>query len=123
MSPEWTKQFFREEVFFPGGRTQVAMARGEAAFAARALGLGRIDAAFLRAQGMPKNWSEREDGSFLLEDFELFEGRDPHATNTWTILRGGKKPLRRSFFTRCYDYDRLAAALQRAGLEPVKRWG
>ena len=226
VAADWGKAFFRKDVFFPGDRRHVEMARPEAAFLVKALGLKRgdavldvccgtgrhslelarrgvrvtgvdvtaeylrearrranggnveflrgdmrklpfeglfdaainlwtsfgyflkesddrrtlagiarslkpggrflidiIDADFLRTQGIPKNWSERDDGSFLLEDFQLTEGKDAHATNTWTIVRGARKPLRRSFFTRAYDYDRLAKALRKAGLKPVKRWG
>ncbi|MCP4616798.1 MAG: class I SAM-dependent methyltransferase, partial [Bradyrhizobium sp.] len=66
-----------------------------------------INADFLRRNAQSKRWQETADGAYLLEDLQLFEGRDPGSINTWTLLRPGKRPASAAFFVRLYDIDRL----------------
>ncbi|HCC47497.1 MAG TPA: hypothetical protein DEQ38_05185 [Elusimicrobia bacterium] len=94
--------------------------------AARALkpgGLFLIDivnGAFVRRNFKPRGWGEMED-HFLLESIAL---TPDGAQNTWIRLpKKGGKPLVRFFFNRLYDRARLAAALRKAGLKPLKFWG
>ncbi|MHB2026753.1 MAG: SAM-dependent methyltransferase [Elusimicrobiota bacterium] len=97
--------------------------------AARALkpgGLFLIDVvngAWIARRGLSKNWFHRSDGSVVLEETILRQGRDPAHINEWTVLRPGKKPARASFFVRLYDAARLGALLRRAGMTPLRRWG
>jgi ubiquinone/menaquinone biosynthesis C-methylase UbiE len=67
----------------------------------------------------PKNWTKLEDGSYLLEDARLTKDG---VLNTWTTLGKGKV-REKSFFTRLYSKDRIAAAMRKAGLIPLKFWG
>jgi SAM-dependent methyltransferase len=63
-----------------------------------------------------------QDGSYVLEKSTLIAGRDEKIVNEWTILRQGKPRLKSKFCVRLYDRRRLGAALQTAGLTPVKSW-
>lgn len=82
-----------------------------------------IDADWLMKHGLRRNWSRLPGGGFLLEDVVFRTTRDPANTNTWTVLKPGKKPVSATFFVRNYNFDRLAASLRKAGLRPVRRWG
>ena len=48
---------------------------------------------------------------------------DPAHTNTWTLIRPGKKTQNATFFVRSYNYERMTDSLRRAGLKAVKVWG
>jgi SAM-dependent methyltransferase len=82
-----------------------------------------IDADWLMKHGLRRNWSRLPGGGYLLEDVVFRTTRDPANTNTWTVLKPGKKPASATFFVRNYNYERMAASLRKAGLRPVKRWG
>ena len=81
-----------------------------------------VDHAWVRARTSHRHWNRQSDGSYLLQEAVLVEGRDPRVLNEWTILRRGKKPLRARFTVRGYDEKRLKASLRKAGLVPVKAW-
>lgn len=76
-----------------------------------------------RRHAVPRNWSRRSDGTLVLEETTVREGRDPALLNAWTVIRTGKRPVKASFFVRSYDERRLCALLHRAGLVPKRRWG
>jgi len=82
-----------------------------------------VDADFLLKHGMRRNWSRMPDGGYLLEDVVYRQKTDPAHTNTWTVLKPGKKPASATFFVRSYNYARMSASLKKAGLKPVKVWG
>lgn len=82
-----------------------------------------MNAAWLRRHFQPKKWQRRGDGSYLLEDSRLVEGRDPRVESEWTILRKGRAPARAMLMVRQYDWRRLSTILKQAGLRPVRRWG
>lgn len=79
-----------------------------------------FDAAKKRAR--TKNWVERGDGSYVLEEAFFVGGWDPKVVNEWTVLRPGKKPLRSRFVVRGYDRERMFKTLRKAGLTPMKTW-
>lgn len=81
-----------------------------------------VDYAWIRSRTTHRHWNRQSDGSYLLQDTVLVEGRDPRVINEWTILRRERKPLRRRFVVRGYDKPRLCASLRRAGLKPLKSW-
>lgn len=81
-----------------------------------------VDHGWVRKRTTHRHWNRQSDGSYLLQDAVLVEGRDPHVLNEWTILRRERKPLRTRFFLRGYDKPRLYASLRRAGLQPLKSW-
>ena len=82
-----------------------------------------VNADYLRRHAQPRRWDEIEDGGYRLEDFYMFEGRDPGHINTWTLLRPGKAPASATFFVRSYDASRLSRLLRWSGLIPNGRWG
>lgn len=82
-----------------------------------------LKAARWAADGAAELRFVRGDGSYMLEDAELREGRDPVVVNTWTILRRGRRAASAVNLVRLYDYARLSRLLRRCGLVPVKRWG
>jgi len=81
-----------------------------------------VDFAWVRSRTTHRHWNRQGDGSYLLQDAVLVEGRDPRVINEWTILRRGRKPVRTRFVVRGYDKPRLFAALRRAGLKPLESW-
>lgn len=81
-----------------------------------------VDHGWVRKRTTHRHWNRQGDGSYLLQDAIVVEGRDPHVLNEWTILRREKKPLRTRFFLRGYDKPRLYASLRRAGLMPLGAW-
>jgi len=81
-----------------------------------------VDHAWVRSRTTHRHWNRQSDGSYLLQDAVLLEGRDPRVANEWTILRRERKPLRTRFVLRGYDKPRLFKALRAAGLKPVKSW-
>ena len=70
-----------------------------------------------------RNWGRRPDGSYLLEAATVVTGADPRTINEWTVLAPGKRPKTASFTLRGYDKPRLVAALEKAGLSPLRVWG
>lgn len=82
-----------------------------------------VDYAAIKRRRRTKNWVDRADGSFVLEEAFFTGGRDPKVVNEWIVLRPGKKALRSRFVVRGYDQRRLYAALRKAGLIPLKSWG
>lgn len=75
---------------------------------------------FVRKNFRPRGWSEHGD-HFLLESAEL---DSDGAHNTWIrVPKKGGRPKSRTFFSRLYDRPRLTAALETAGLKPLKFWG
>ena len=82
-----------------------------------------VDYAAIRRRNRTKNWVDREDGSFVLEEAFFTGGRDPKVVNEWIVLRPGKKAVRSRFVVRGYDRRRLYAALRKAGLVPLRAWG
>ena len=78
-----------------------------------------VDHAWIRARTSHRHWNRQGDGSYLLQEAILIDGRDPRVVNEWTILRRGRKPLRARFIVRGYDKARLSASLRKAGLIPV----
>ncbi len=79
-----------------------------------------INGAFVRKTFRPRGWHE-ESGHYLLEEVEL-DGDGAH--NTWLrVPKKGGRPASRTFFSRLYDRPRLTAALETAGLKPLKFWG
>ena len=106
--------------------SQDILALRQAARALKPGGLFLIDVvngAWLKGQGLERNWREEAGGAFVLEETALRGGRDPGSVTAWTVLRPGRKPARALFFVRHYDAARLGAALRRAGLAPLRRWG
>lgn len=81
-----------------------------------------VDHAWIRARTSQRHWTREADGSYLLQEAELIEGKDPRVFNEWTFLRRGQRPRRTSFTLRGYDEKRLSKALRKAGLEPVGVW-
>lgn len=82
-----------------------------------------MNAAWLRRHFLAKQWERRGDGSYLLQEARLIEGKDPATVNRWTILRRGRRRAEATVFVRNYDNKRLSALLKKAGLVPVRRWG
>ena len=82
-----------------------------------------VDADWILKHGLRRNWSRMPDGGYLLEDVVFRSRTDPAHTNTWTVLKPGKKPASATFFVRSYNYKRMTASLKKAGLWPVKHWG
>jgi len=94
--------------------------------AARALkpgGLFLIDIVngdFVRKNFIPRNWWDMGD-HYHLEEREL---NKDGAFNTWTkIMKRTGKTRTKSFFSRLYTRERMSAALEKAGLKPLKFWG
>lgn len=81
-----------------------------------------IDFDEARRRNRTKNWVERADGAFVLEEAFFVGGWDPKVVNEWTVLRPGKKAERARFVVRGYGRERLFKALRRAGLTPLKTW-
>lgn len=88
----------------PGGLFMLDIAHGE----------------FVRKTFRPRNWARMPDGSYQLEEHVL---KKDGFFNIWTVLKAGKKPAARSFFTRLYDKKTISAALKKAGFKPLKFWG
>jgi SAM-dependent methyltransferase len=82
-----------------------------------------VDHAWVRSRPSHRHWDRRADGSFVLQDAHLVEGRDPRVVNEWTILRPGRRALTARFVLRGYDRPRLSALLRRAGLVPARFFG
>lgn len=82
-----------------------------------------IDSDWIVKHGLRRNWSRLAGGGYLLEEVFFRTKSDPAHTNTWTLLRPGKKTQVATFFVRSYNFARLADSLRRAGLTPVKKWG
>ena len=78
---------------------------------------------WLKGHFDPRRWDRRGDGSYLLQEARAVGGRDPATVSRWTVLRRGRREATAELFVRSYDYRRLAAALRRAGLVPIRRWG
>lgn len=76
----------------------------------------------VRRRAMHRHWDRRADGAYVLQDAHVFEGRDPHVVNEWTVIHPGRKPRKVRFVLRGYDKPRLYAALRRSGLTPVRSW-
>jgi len=79
-----------------------------------------IHGAFSKKNLSPRTWTKLPGGAYHLEEAVLKKGG---VFNTWTLLRPGKKPAARSFFTRLYDKKTITPALKKAGLRPLKFWG
>lgn len=75
---------------------------------------------YVKRHFRPRSWERLEDGAHLLTETELCGGRGMN--NSWTLLRKGRAETR-TFFVRGYTRKTLAAALRKAGMEPVKFWG
>ena len=90
----------------PGGRLMIDVVHGD----------------FVRAHFRPRNWEKLPGGGFHLEETSFQKNRKG-VFNTWTILKPGKKPASRSFYTRLYDKKSMSVALKAAGLRPLKFWG
>jgi SAM-dependent methyltransferase len=82
-----------------------------------------VDYAAIRRRHRTKNWVDRADGSFVLEEAFFTGGLDPKVVNEWIVLHPGKRAVRSRFVVRGYDQRRLYAVLRRAGLVPLKSWG
>ncbi|MBI3553462.1 MAG: class I SAM-dependent methyltransferase [Elusimicrobia bacterium] len=82
-----------------------------------------VDADWNRRHAQAKSWFRRSDGTLVLEELKLREGRDPGLSNTWTVLAPDRAPERASFFVRGYDRPRLCSLLRRAGFRVGKVWG
>ena len=79
-----------------------------------------IHGAFIRKNFRPRSWAELEDYYHLEDAAATPDG----IVNTWTRLpKNGGKALKRTFFTRLYDKERIKTALLKAGLKPLKFWG
>lgn len=79
-----------------------------------------INGAFVRRHFTANSWTDMGD-YFHLEQAELTADG---VHNAWTrVPKKGGRIQTRTFFSRMYDKPRLAAALLRAGLRPVKFWG
>lgn len=75
---------------------------------------------FVRANFRRRDWAEFED-CFQLEENSLDADG---VVSAWTrIAKKDGGAMTRTFFTRLYNKTRLAAALRRAGLRPLKFWG
>ncbi|HBE89568.1 MAG TPA: hypothetical protein DDW67_10565 [Elusimicrobia bacterium] len=79
-----------------------------------------VNGAFVRKDFRPRNWLRLKSGGWHLEENALT--RDG-CFNEWTRIKPGGRAVSRRFFNRLYDAARLAAALEKAGLEPVSFWG
>lgn len=79
-----------------------------------------VNGAFVRKNFRPRGWLRLDDGGWRLEDNVLT--RDG-CFSEWTRIKPGGGAVTKSFFTRLYDAARLAAALKRAGFEPLSFWG
>ena len=90
----------------PGGRLMIDVIHGD----------------FVRTHFHPRNWTELPGGGFHLEHASLQKNRQG-VFNTWTVLKPGRKPASRSFYTRLYDKKNMSAALKKAGFKPLKFWG
>lgn len=80
------------------------------------------DITAIRRRLQARTWSRRADGAYVLEDALFVGGWDPKVINEWTVLRPGRPPLKSRFIVRAYDKKRLYAALEKAGLTPVRSW-
>ncbi len=92
------------------------------ALALRPGGLFLIDIVhgeYVRNNFRSKDWAEREGGGYQLEASRLTKDG---TLNSWTLIKNGQVQEKR-FFTRLYSKDRLAAALRKAGLTPLRFWG
>ena len=86
-------------------------------------GLFMLDIAhweFVRKNFRARVWDRMPDGAYHLQEAVL---KKDGAFNTWTILKPGKKPASRSFFTRLYGKKTISAALKKTGFKPLKFWG
>lgn len=81
-----------------------------------------VDLAWVRKRTSQRYWTREADGSYMLQEAVLIEGRDPRVLNEWTFLRRGERPRRTNFTLRGYDEKRLSACLRKAGLKPVTVW-
>lgn len=79
-----------------------------------------VNGEWIRKNFRPRGWQETGDGGWLLEERRLT--RDGNF-NEWIRIAPGRPVLRRKFFTRLYDKERISAALRRAGLVPLNFWG
>lgn len=79
-----------------------------------------INGAFVRKNFRARSWYEQER-HYILEDVEL-DADGAHTTWTNVPKRGGRAQSR-TFFSRLYDRRRLTAALETAGLRPLRFWG
>jgi SAM-dependent methyltransferase len=108
--------------YFPEISDDIKTLRGVAR-ALRPGGLFLIDVVngvFVRKNFRSRSWSRLHDGSFQLEENILT--RDG-CFNEWTRIEPGGAAVSRKFFNRLYDAARLAAALEKAGLQPLSFWG
>jgi len=87
----------------PGGKLMIDIIHGD----------------FVHKHYRPRNWTRLEDGSYHLEESEIYKDG---IINTWTRLRKGKAQTLR-FFSRLYTRRSMSAALLQAGLKPLKFWG
>ncbi len=79
-----------------------------------------VHGAYVRKHFRPRGWEEQEN-HFLLESAELTADG---VHNTWLrVAKTGGKRICRTFFSRLYDKRRMAAALKKAGLKPLRFWG
>lgn len=79
-----------------------------------------IHGAFVRKNFRPRGWYEERD-HYVLEEVEA--NADGVHTTWLKVPKRGGRPQGRTFFTRLYDRPRLTAALETAGLRPLKFWG
>lgn len=82
-----------------------------------------VNAGWLDRHLVPRNWTLRDDGTYLLEEVKVLRGRDLATTNSWTVIGRNGKTASATFFVRNYDYARLAGLMRKAGLAPQRRWG
>jgi len=82
-----------------------------------------INARWTRRNPRQLDWTHRSDGTKVLEEAVLRDGKDPGVLSTWTVMKPGRPPERVRFFVRAYDDERLGAGLARAGLRLVRLWG
>ena len=79
-----------------------------------------INGDFIRSHFTPRDWYDLGD-HYLLE--ERTAGRDG-LNNTWIKIDKKTGRIRqKTFFNRLYGRMRLAAALKKSGLRPLKFWG
>ena len=75
---------------------------------------------FVRANFRLRDWCDMGDHFHLEENSVDADG----TVSAWTrVPKNGDGALTRTFFTRLYNKARLAAAMRKAGLEPLKFWG
>jgi SAM-dependent methyltransferase len=73
-------------------------------------------------QATQKDWRRQRDG-YILEEFDIKEGKDASLTTKWTFIQPGR-PIREGLhFVRLYDKARITTALNQAGMTPVKFFG